>query len=190
VSTEFENGSMPDDGELARRIANSGSAAAAEEAELCRRFAPRVRLYGLRHLRDEQAAADLVQRVLMLTLEKLRAGAVRQSEKIGSFILGAARVLAQEMRRRSGREDPLPEDDDIALPAPDPMLDPLARDRLANCLQSLPERERSIVALTYYDEQSSAGIAAALGLVEGNVRVIRHRAIGRLRDCMGLTGTL
>ena len=29
------------------------------EAEFCRRFAPRIRLYGLRHLRNEAAAADL-----------------------------------------------------------------------------------------------------------------------------------
>ena len=40
------------------------------EAELYRRLAPRVRLYGLRHLRDAQAAADLVQQVMLITLER------------------------------------------------------------------------------------------------------------------------
>jgi hypothetical protein len=33
----------------------------AAEHELCVQLAPRIRLYGLRHLRDEAAAADLVQ---------------------------------------------------------------------------------------------------------------------------------
>jgi RNA polymerase sigma-70 factor (ECF subfamily) len=42
-----------------------------EEAELYRRFAPRVRLYGLKHLRDAAAAQDLVQEVFVVTLERL-----------------------------------------------------------------------------------------------------------------------
>jgi hypothetical protein len=49
------------DGDLARAVAARGpSEAEAAESELYRRFAPRVRLYGLRHLRDEDAARDLV----------------------------------------------------------------------------------------------------------------------------------
>jgi RNA polymerase sigma-70 factor (ECF subfamily) len=55
-----------------------------------RRLAPRVRLYGLRHLRDRHAAADLVQQVLLMTLERLRAGKVREPERIASFVLGTA----------------------------------------------------------------------------------------------------
>jgi CO/xanthine dehydrogenase FAD-binding subunit len=48
------------DGDLARAVAARvpGEAESAE-AELYRRFAPRVRLYGLRHLRDEDEARDL-----------------------------------------------------------------------------------------------------------------------------------
>ena len=42
-----------------------------EEAELYRRFAPRVRLFGLRHLRNEAAAQDLVQEAFVVTLERL-----------------------------------------------------------------------------------------------------------------------
>src|SRR5689334_12751433 len=76
------------DGDLARAIAAGGEAAEAAETELYRRFASRVRLYGRRHLRDEEAAGDLMQQVLLLTIEKLREGAVRDLDMIGSFILG------------------------------------------------------------------------------------------------------
>jgi RNA polymerase sigma-70 factor (ECF subfamily) len=41
-------------------------------------MAPRIRLYGLRHLRDEHAADDLTQQVLITTLETLRAGRLRE----------------------------------------------------------------------------------------------------------------
>jgi DNA-directed RNA polymerase specialized sigma subunit len=39
--------------------------------------------------------------------------------------------------------------------------------------------------MTFYDEQTGADVARFLGISEANVRVIRHRAIHLLRDCMG-----
>ena len=63
-----------------------------------------------------------------------------------------------------------------------PLLD---GDQLARCVQTLKERERTVVVLTFYDEQSAAEAAGFLGISEGNVRVIRHRAIQQLRACMG-----
>ncbi len=173
------------DHELARRISHTGSVSATwAEEELCRRFAPRVRLYGLRHLHDEQAAADLMQRVLLLTIQKLRAGAVRELDRIGSFILGVARTMAHEARRQNRREEPLPDTDPLPFLPPEP--DTFAAERLRGCLETLPERERSVVVLTYYGEQSSAEIGASLALAEGNIRIIRHRAIARLRECIGV----
>jgi RNA polymerase sigma-70 factor (ECF subfamily) len=175
------------DVDLARRVcASDPGGAAAEEAELYRRLGPRVRLYGLRHLGGESAAADLVQRVLLLTIEKLRAGAVREPERIASFVLGAARLTAREIKRAGRRERPLTsrisDRQDLSLRTPEP----LARDHLARCLAALRERERTVVVLTYYEEQSAQDIALALGLKEGHVRVVRYRAIERLRSCMGL----
>jgi len=55
-----------DDAELVRKIGSGTDREA--EAELFRRMAPRIRLYGLRHLRDEHAADDLAQQVLVTTL--------------------------------------------------------------------------------------------------------------------------
>ena len=47
------------DADLARRVARARHAGgvAPEETELCRRFAPRIRLYGLKHLKDEERGA-------------------------------------------------------------------------------------------------------------------------------------
>ena len=88
------------DGDLAREVASCepGSSEPAE-SELYRRFAPRVRLYGLRHLRDEDAARDLVQKVLLVTIEKLRAGSVRDPDQIASFVLGVSRTIAKDLMR-------------------------------------------------------------------------------------------
>src|SRR5688572_32697120 len=106
------------DGDLAQAIAAGADTAEAAETELYRRFAPRVRLYGLRHLRDEDAARDLMQQVLLLTIEKLREGAVRDMDMIGSFILGSSRMLALNLKRRNRRRDALLE----AFPAQHPAV--------------------------------------------------------------------
>src|SRR6185503_17272817 len=95
------------DSDLARAIAARTGTADAAEAELYRRFAPRVRLYGLRHLRDDDAARDLMQQVLLLTIEKLREGAVRDMDMIGSFILGTSRLVAVNLKRRERRREAL-----------------------------------------------------------------------------------
>ena len=159
----------------------------AAEAELFRLMAPRIRLYGLRHLRDQHAADDLVQQVLIVTIEALRAGRLRESEKLPSFVLGTCRMTVLDLRRNAQRKQRLLEQyglESLMPPeAPMPLLD---RERLAQCVQRLKERERSVVVLSFYDEETSADVARFLSVSEANVRVIRHRAIHQLRDCMGV----
>lgn len=184
-----ESGDAPTtDGALARRIAaRPREGTDAEEAELYRRFAPRVRLYGLRHLRDTHAADDLAQQVMTLTIEKLRAGEVREPERLASFVLGAARLTARSQgraeRRHRGSSDLLATAAETLAGAPVADLDV---ERLRACLQALSTRERTVIVLTFYDECPAARIAAQLGATEGNVRVIRHRALASLHGCMDL----
>jgi RNA polymerase sigma-70 factor (ECF subfamily) len=173
------------DSEVAKAVAAGGGTANAAETELYRRFAPRVRLYGLRHLRDEDAARDLTQQVLLLTIEKLRGHAVRDLDMIASFILGASRMLAVNLKRRDRRRGALLEAFSHEHPAVSPVPAFMDAQELEGCLATLAERERTVVLLTFYGDRSSREIAQALGVSEGNVRVIRSRAIDRLRACMG-----
>lgn len=174
------------DAELARAIvAGEPASAAAAEGELYRRFAPRVRLYGLRHLGDEDTARDLVQQVMLLTIEKLRAGAVRDLDRIASFVLGVSRSMAKDLKRSEWRRgqllDAFPFPEAVEAAPNDRLLD---LDRLETCLARLAERERMVVLLTFYAEKKSDEVAAEVGVTAGNVRVIRHRAIERLRACL------
>ncbi len=176
-----------EDAALARRIAAAGAGIdSAAETELYRRLAPRVRLYGLRHLRDPHAAHDLMQQVLLMTLERLRAGKLREPERIVSFVLGVCRMVVLEIRRGTWRRETLLEtygDTAEAVETPEPRA--LDADKLAACLQALAERDRTVVALTFFADKSGDEVAKELSLSPGNVRVIRHRALARLRECMG-----
>ena len=169
------------DADLAQHIAAGDREA---ETEMCRRMAPRIRLYGLRHLRSATAADDLVQQVLIKTIEALRAGRLRESEKLVPFVLGTCRMTVIDLRRTTRRQEHLLEEfGELLVPEPPPM--PSVDDnQLARCVQALKERERSVVVMTFYDDQTAAEAARFLGTSEANVRVIRHRAIKQLRACM------
>jgi RNA polymerase sigma-70 factor (ECF subfamily) len=173
------------DAELVRQI-GSGSDREAE-AELFRRMAPRIRLYGLRHLRDEHASDDLTQQVLITTLEALRTGRLREPEKLASFVLGTCRLTVLDLRRGARRKERLLEQFGANLPGPAQPSGPrFDHEQLTRCVQNLKERERAVIVMTFYDEQTGADVAGFLGVSEANVRVIRHRAIHQLRDCMGV----
>jgi RNA polymerase sigma-70 factor (ECF subfamily) len=172
--------------ELARRIAAAGTRVdATAEAELYRLLAPRVRLYGRRHLRDDEDAHDLMQHVMLATIEKLRAGELREPERIASFVFGMCRMVTMEKRRGERRRESLLEQYGADLEIADISIAPrLDEARVAACLGTLAERERSVLLLSFYEEEPADKVGATLGLSAGNVRVIRHRALERLRACV------
>lgn len=176
----------PNDAELAGRIGSGNDPEA--EAELFRRMAPRIRLYGLRHLRNEAAAEDLAQQVLITVLEALRASRLKEPEKLASFVWGTCHRMVMDQRRGATRRDRLFALYQKDLPAPaEPPAAHLDRQQLARCLEGLKERERTVIVMTFYDERTGGDVAGFLGVSEANLRVIRHRAIHQLRECMGVS---
>lgn len=122
---------------------------------------------------------------MLLAIEKLRSGAIREPDQIASFVLGASRTMAKDLKRRERRREKRREafmaPDLVEAPIDDNTLDV---DHLERCLARLAERERMVVLLTFYGEKTATEVGQEIGVKEGNVRVIRHRAIERLRTCM------
>jgi RNA polymerase sigma-70 factor, ECF subfamily len=157
---------------------------------IVRRFAPRIRLYGLRHLRNEQSALDLVQEVLATTLTALRGGRVKEPDRLPSFVLGTCRLVVTNQRRTEHRRMRLLAEFGYTLDAimREPGTDvSLHDDRLTECTERLSPRERAVVALTFYAERTTEDIARELTMSPGNVRVVRHRVLARLHECMETT---
>jgi RNA polymerase sigma-70 factor, ECF subfamily len=167
-----------DDGTLVRLCAAGGPDARAAEALLCRRFAPRIRLYGLRHLHDEDRARELTQMVLLAVIEAARGGRIRELGAVDHFVLGTCRNLTLKLRAQASRAvAELPE---LAVPPVD-VVDPLA---LIRCFGGLDARAQEVLLLSFHAEKSSDEIAGALHTSAGNVRVLRHRALAALRECL------
>ena len=168
------------DAEVVRRIALGADGAREAETELCRRYAPRVRLYGLRHLRDEDRARDLVQTVLLAVLVAIRQGRVEHPEHVDRYVLGTCRNAASRARETDARADPLPDHLERASAG----SDPVDLGELTRCLGRLDERGRRVVELSFQKGCSAEEVAVRMDTTAGNVRVLRHRAVAALRRCL------
>ena len=183
----------PGNAVLAQRVQEGGAAAGGAEAELCRRFWQRARLYGLRHLRGVTEAEDLAQRVMEVMLTSLRSGRVDDLELLDRYVLGVCRNVAHTLRRSGERTakaaqrlalEPAPA---VEQP-PEPPWGTETVERLTFCLSGLSPREQRVVQSSFTEWRPSSEIAEQLGVAAGNVRVIRHRALHKLRVCMDSAG--
>jgi RNA polymerase sigma factor (sigma-70 family) len=158
----------------------------AEEA-LCVRFAPAVRAFARRRLRGADAVEEFTQDVLLLMVEAVREGRVEQAERFGGFVLGICRNLAFDRARQRERREGLWQTYGAALQAVS--LEAVEREtydiaHLEDCLSQLSKRARDVVRLGYVEARGHDEIAQALDITPQNARVLRHRTLESLRECM------
>ncbi|MDX2023039.1 MAG: sigma-70 family RNA polymerase sigma factor [Deltaproteobacteria bacterium] len=184
-----ENPTRPSDAILVARIEQDRDRPQAE-AELCARFRQRVYLYGVRHLHSASDAEDLTHDVLAKVIERVRAGGMNEPEKLGSFVLGVCRTLLHERWRiESRRTKILAKYGDTRAAAADastsePEASTALLPRVRSCLERLGDRDRTVLLLSFYAELDATALARELAIEATHVRVIRHRALGRLRACV------
>jgi RNA polymerase sigma factor for flagellar operon FliA len=72
--------------------------------------------------------------------------------------------------------------------APDPQVlvdESELRDRIADAIAALPEREKLVVALYYYENLTLREIGEVLGVTESRVSQLHTKAVLRLRSKLG-----
>lgn len=70
-----------------------------------------------------------------------------------------------------------------SLPGADEVLDrQLQLDRLQKALDTLPPDMRKIITLRFIEGLSCKAVSQKLGMSDGNVRIIQHRALRKLRE--------
>jgi RNA polymerase sigma-70 factor (ECF subfamily) len=157
------------------------------EAALSARFVPAIRAFARRRLRTADAVREFQQDVLVLFVEALRRGAIEDPNRVPGFVLGICRNVALERARQRERRTALLEMYGEDLVPHEQVLPPRATTeilRLEECLTSVSQRARDVVWLSYGEVLAHAEIAAKLGISEGNARVLRHRTLAALRECM------
>jgi len=154
---------------------------------LCERFVPAVRAFARRRLVTTEAVDEFTQDVMLVLIEALDGGKLEEPERLPGFVLGICKNLARDRARQRERRSGLLATYAAELPS---FVTPAAEKptyeilHLEDCLSSLSARAREMVRLAYAEAASPADIAKALAVSEGNARVLRHRTLAALRQCM------
>lgn len=157
------------------------------EEVLCERFAPAVRAFARRRLRGVDAIEEFTQDVLLLLVEAVRAGRVEQGERVGGFVLGICRNLAFDRARQQERREALWQAYGVVLESVSVQAverEPYQVAHLEDCLSQLSRRARDVVRLGFVEARGHDEVAAELNITPQNARVMRHRTLASLRECM------
>ena len=153
--------------------------------ELFARYGPRlVRLFS-RDLGGRDEVHDLVQQTF-LQLHRARRD-FRVDAKLRPWLFTIALNLKRQHFRRLGRRGEASLEDTNAAEPVAPRGNPEAdvRDaQLRRALDRLPEAQREVIVLHWFEGLSFREIADAVGAGVSAVKVRAHRGYGRLRDLM------
>jgi len=149
------------------------------------RYGPRLMGMARRRLPSEEHAREVVQQ----TFTQLHAARhdFRQGSKLRPWVFTIAMNLVRGHYRRVRRR-PESELDAERTAGPVPEHGPLEAQeraqRLRQALQALPEGQREVVELHWFQERPFAEVASIVGASEGAVRVRAHRAYARLAELL------
>jgi len=144
-----------------------------------------ARLHGLAGLllRDPSRAEDAVQEALLSAWRDLPG--LRDAERFGAWlrrlVVNTAHDQGRLLGRRRGEVALGPQHDRATVDELDGLLH---RDELVRAFRRLKDEERTVVALRYYLDLSSAEAAATMQIREVTYRSKLHRALQTLRAAL------
>jgi len=163
--------------------ARAGSDAAL--SELYSLYFPRVYRYILARTGNTYDAEDLTEEVFMKVLEAIERFEWREAP-FSAWLFRIAHNAVISQRRKDGargRSAPLTEGLALDSQGPDELVENrLALNEIMNAAQKLPDAQRQVIALRFGAGLSVAETARAMNKGEGNVKVIQHKAIAKLRE--------
>ena len=134
-------------------------------------------------------AEDIVQEALLRAIGSA-AGFDGRSQPMTWLSAIALNVLRDHYRRPATRAEAVSDEEALQnLPSDDDIVLTLMQEEMGACitdhLMALPDRQREVLTLHDIGGASHAEVAEALGIGEGNARVLLHRARAALRERLG-----
>lgn len=177
-----------DDVALLRRYAVEG----AEDAfrVLVERHLGLVYEAALRQLQGAEHRAQDVAQSVFVDLARNAAALARRQEILGWLYTSthyAAAKLKRTEQRRAQREQEAHAMHELDSPSPAPDWDRL-RPVLDDALLALPEADRAVILLRFFQQRRFADLGRQLGLSENTARMRLERALEKLRAALGQRG--
>ena len=143
------------------------------------RYADRVFRYAMTLVRNQHLAEEAAQETMVAVWKS----AVRFEgrSKASTWIFGIARNKAFDLIRRESRGDRVP---DVSLVSPDPAPGLLKEQQVAGALSTLPDAQREVVFLTFYEGLSYGEISSLLDIPEGTVKSRMFHAKRKLVEAL------
>ncbi len=156
-------------------------------AELYKLYFPRVYRYILARMGNPYDAEDLTEEVFLRVLHAIERFQWREAP-FSAWLFRIAHNAVISQRRKEGargRSSPLSEALSVDSQGPDEMVENrLALKEIMKAAETLPEAQRRVISLRFAAGLTVAETARAMGKGEGNVKVIQHKAIAKLRDML------
>jgi len=171
---------------LVERIAESRDRQAFED--LYRHFAPRLKAYGMRAGADAITAEELAQEAMIMVWRKA-ASFDRRKATVSTWLFTIVRNKRIDLLRRQNRPD-IEAEDMLAMIEPDMAQDDAAIAKqndsvVRESLNTLPEDQKTVLAMAFFEEKSHSQIAEDLGLPLGTVKSRIRLAMNRLKVRLG-----
>lgn len=168
-----------DDRELARRFPQGDDDVV---RAVYARYGRAVHTVAISILRDEAKAADVVQATFLNAWRS--AARFDPRRPLGPWLYAIARRQAIDVYRRDGRLVPANPDDLDVVEGPPSMERMWEAWQVRLALDELPDDERDVVRLAWYEGYSHVEIADRLGVPIGTVKSRLHRAHHRLASLL------
>jgi RNA polymerase sigma-70 factor (ECF subfamily) len=146
---------------------------------LCRRYERSILALAMAKLRDVHAAQDVVQMTLLAGFQRL--STLADASKFGPWILQIARRQVVESGRKRQMSVAIPGGHATPTAASEPATGWVETEHLMNLIERLPEHERVLIGLRFFDGHSLAEIAEIMARPLGTVSKQLSRATARLR---------
>jgi len=152
---------------------------------LVRRYEASVLASAAAVLGDLEAARDASQEAFLVAYRKL--GSLRRPEAFGWWVGRIAKRQALSHLRQCKREPQGPHVEEPALPAGGDGRQALSEDhdRLLAAVARLPEQDRAVLTMRYFDGLKLEEIAKATGKGIGTISKQLSRSHKRLREMLG-----
>jgi RNA polymerase sigma-70 factor (ECF subfamily) len=146
---------------------------------LYERLADRVFRYAFILLHNRHLAEEVAQETMVVVWRQ--AAKFEGRSKVSTWVFGIARFRALDLLRKEQRGARVPE---TVLVEPDPAPAVHDRERALGAIKTLPEEQREVVFLTFYEGLSYGEIAGMLGIPEGTVKSRMHYARRALAEAL------
>lgn len=153
---------------------------------IVRRFQDRVFRLACVTLYDEQFAADVTQEVFVRSFKGLRRFHFRSAPF--TWLYRVTKNVCNEFNR-TRRNETLADEPEDTNALPDQQVASLEHARqVRKLVAALPQRQREVVMLRWFEDLSVKETASAMGCREGTVKALLHKATNSLRKKMQQQG--